>query len=35
MQYFELTQEHTKARIKKLRTLVMIACPKLYDFLGK
>ena len=34
MQYFELTQDHTKARIKKLRTLVMLVCPNLYDFLG-
>ena len=34
MRNFELTQEHTKARIKKLRTLVMLVCPNLYNFLG-
>ena len=34
MRNFELTQDHTKARIKKLRTLVMLVCPTLYDFLG-
>ena len=34
MQIFDLSQDHTKERIKKLRTLVVLVCPNLYHFLG-
>ena len=34
MEVYEVEQEKAKNRIKKLRTLVMLACPNLHQLFG-
>ena len=34
MEIYEVEQEKAKNRIKKLRTLVMLACPNLHQLFG-